>query len=148
MNLKNNDPKASILKLLRIEKDCYDQILDLQKEQLLAIEQEDEKRLDAVIENKDRLLKTAGNNEVQLKEALAPLSRESLAEVGKQAGQLKMEIESVLAQIIDMENNCQVELKARKFIVQDKILDLKQNRSLLKGYGKSNRVKPKISKSV
>lgn len=148
MNLKNNDPIASILNFLRIEKNCYDQILDLLKEQLLAIEQEDEEKLDAVIEKKDGLLKTAGDNAIKLKQALDPLSQEQLTAIEKQAGNLKMEIESVLAQIIEIENNCQVELQARKFLAQDKILDLKQKRNLLKGYGKSQRVKPKISKSV
>jgi hypothetical protein len=47
-----------------------------------------------------------------------------------------------------VENNCQVKLKASKFIAQDKIIDLKQKRNLLKGYGTSGRIKPKISKSV
>lgn len=148
MSLQHNDPTASILEFLQIEKNCYDEVLSLQKEQMLAIEQEDEQALDAVIEKKDGFLTTSGDNEIKLKQALAELSKEKLTEVGKQAGKLKMEIESVLAQIIEMENNCQTELQARKFLTQDKILDLKQRRNLLKGYGKSQRVKPKISNSV
>ena len=148
MNLKHNDPAGSILEFLRIEKKCYDEVLDLLKEQIQAIEQEDENRLDAIIEKKDKLLQTAGDNETRLEQAVAEFSREDLAEAGKQAGELKMGIESVLAQIIKMENACQTELKARKFLTQDKILDLKQRKNLLKGYGTSQRVKPKISKNV
>ena len=148
MNLNHNDPTASILELLRIEKKCYDEVLDLLNEQLQAIEQEDEQSLDAIIEKKENILQTARDNETRLEQAVTEISREQLNEDGKQAGELKMEIESVLAQIIEMENNCQAELKARKFLTQDKILDLKQRKNLLKGYGNSQRVKPKISKNV
>lgn len=148
MNLKHNDPTGSILDLLRKEKKCYDEVLGLMNEQMHAIEQEDEKSLNAIIEKKENILQTAGDNEIRLEQARAEFSRKELAEAGKQAGGLRMEVESVLAQIIEMENNCQAELKARKFLTQDKILDLKQRKNLLKGYGTSQRVKPKISKNV
>ena len=148
MNLKHNDHAGSILDLLRKEKKCYDEVLGLMNEQMQAIEREDEKSLDAIIEKKENILQTAGDNETRLEQARAEFSRKELAEAGKQAEELRMEVESVLAQIIEMENNCQAELKARKFLTQDKILDLKQRKNLLKGYGTSQRVKPKISKKV
>lgn len=146
--MKHKDSTASILEFLRIEKNCYDQVLGLLKEQTQAIEQEDEKRLDAVIEKKDALLQTARDNEAHLETAVTRLSEKELAETGKQGEELKIEIESILAKIIEMENNCLVELKARKFLAQDKIIELKKKRSLLKGYGNSQRIKPKISRSV
>jgi len=148
MNLKDNNPTASILEFLRIEKKCYDEVLHLMDEQMQAIEQEDEKKLDAVIEKKDGIIQIARNNESHLETAIGQLSEKEIALVQEQAGDLKMGIESVLAQIIEVENNCQVELKSRKFIAQDKIIDLKQKRNLLKGYGTSGRIKPKISKNV
>lgn len=148
MNLKHNDPAISILEFLRMEKKCYDEVLGLLKEQIHAIEQEDEQSLDTIIEKKDVLLKTARANETRLEKVMSGLSEGELAEAGKQARELRMEVESVLEQIIAMENNCQVELKARKFLTQDKILELKQRKNLLKGYGTSQRVKPKISKNV
>jgi hypothetical protein len=148
MNLKDNDPVASILEFLRIEKKCYDEVLHLMGEQLQAIEQEDEKKLDAVIEKKADIIQTARNNESQLKTAVSKLSASGLTEVKNKSGELKLEIESVLAHIIEAENKCQVELKARKFLAHDKIFDIKQNRNLLKGYGTKQRIKPKISKSV
>ena len=148
MILKHKDSTASILEFLQIEKNCYDQILELMKEQTLAIEQENEKKLDAVIEKKDALLKITRDNESHLEAAVAKFSDKELTKTREQAGKLKNEIESVLAQIIEMENNCQAELKARKFLTQDKIIDLKKKRSLLKGYGNSQRIKPRISRSV
>lgn len=148
MNLKDNNPIASILEFLRIEKKCYNEVLHLMDEQMQAIEQEDEKRLDAVIEKKDGIIQIARNNESHLETAIGQLSEKEMALVREQAGELKMEVESVLARIIEMENNSQVELKSRKFIAQDKIIDLKQKRTLLKGYGTTGRIKPKISKNV
>lgn len=146
--MKLKDSTASILEFLRIEKKCYGQVLSLLKEQTEAIEQENEKTLDAVLEKKDGILQTARDNGARLKTAVAQLSGKNLAGIEKQAGALKNEIESILAKIIEMENNCQVELQARKFLAQDKIFDLKQKRNLLKGYGTSQRIKPKISKNV
>jgi len=146
--LKHNDPIESILEFLRKEKKCYDEVLDLMNEQIHAIEQEDEQSLKAIIEKKDGILRTARDNETRLEKVVTGLSKSELAEAGKQAGKLKMETESILAQIIEMENNCQAELKARKFLTQDTILDLKQRKNLLKGYRSSQRVKPKISKNV
>ncbi len=148
MNLKHNEPTASILEFLRKQKKCYDEVLGLMNDQMQAIEQEDEKSLDAIIEKKDGIVRTAWTNETKLEKVMTGLSEGELAEAGKQAGELRKEVESVLAQIIEMENNCQAELKARKFLTQDKILDLKQRKNLLKGYGTSQRVKPKISKNV
>jgi recombinational DNA repair ATPase RecF len=146
--LKHDNPTASILEFLRIEKKCYDDVLNLMKEQIHAIEQGDEQRLDAIIEKKNGILKIAGANETSLEQAMAEIPNDQLAEVGTQAETLRMEVVFVLTQIIETENNCQAELKARKFLAQDKILDLKQSRNLLKGYGNSQGVKPKISKNV
>ena len=148
MNLKHKDSTASILEFLRIEKKCYDEVLSLMKEQIQAIEQEDEKSLDAVVEKKSGILQTARTNETRLEKFVTGLSENELAKAGKQAGELKTGIETVLAKIIEIENNCQAELKARKFLTQDKIIDLKQRKNLLKGYGNSRRIKPKISKNV
>jgi len=148
MNLQHNDPAVSILEFLRVEKKCYGDVLDLMNEQVHAIEQEDEQSLSAIIEKKDGILRTARANETRLEKVVAEFSRGELAEAGQQTEKLRTEVESILAQIIEIENNCQAELKARKFLTQDKILDLKQRKNLLKGYGTSQRVKPKISKNV
>ena len=148
MNLKHKDSTASILEFLRIEKKCYDEVLSLMKEQIQAIEQEDEKSLDAVVEKKSGILQTARTNETRLEKFVTELSENELAKAGKQAGEIKTGIETVLAKIIEIENNCQAELKARKFLTQDKIIDLKQRKNLLKGHGTSRRIKPKISKNV
>jgi len=132
MNLKHNDKTASILELLKIEKKYYDDVLGLLDEQLQAIEQEDAQRLDAVIAKKESIILTTGANRTRLEKFMTETSPEDLPRIANKTNAMKMQIESVLTQIIAMENNCQTELQARKFLTQDKILDLKQRKSLLK----------------
>ncbi|GJL77139.1 MAG: hypothetical protein NPINA01_01280 [Nitrospinaceae bacterium] len=146
--MKRNDPAVSVLKFLQEEKKHYDELLQLVKEQVAVIEKEDETRLQAIVEEKDGLLKATRGNESAIEQVITGLSEEALTNVEQAAGDLRKEVEGVLQQIIELENFCQVELKARKFLAQDKILDLKERKTLLKGYKTSQRIKPKISKNV
>ena len=146
--MKPNDPASSVLKFLREEKNCYDELLHLMKEQRDTIEHEDETRLQAIMGEKDEILQVTRKNESRIEQVLTGLSEEKLKQIEQAAGSLRKEVVDVLDQIIELENACQVELKARKFLAQDKILDLKERKNLLKGYKTSQRIKPRISKNV
>ena len=146
--MKPNDPAVSVLKFLQEEKNCYDELLHLMKEQRDTIENEDEIRLQAIMKKKDELLQATRKNESWIEQVLTGLSEEKLKRIEQAAGSLRKEVVDVLDQIIELENACQTELKARKFLAQEKILDLKERKSLLKGYKTSRRIKPRISKKV
>jgi DNA-directed RNA polymerase subunit H (RpoH/RPB5) len=146
--MKKNQPAKAVQEFLQEEKKCYDRLLHLVKEQVDAIENEDEARLQAIMTEKDSILQVTRKNETRIEQALAEISVEASAQLEQIAGSLRQEVADVLEKIIDLENNCQAELLARKFMVQEKILDLKDRRTLLKGYKTSQRIKPKISKSV
>jgi Zn-dependent M32 family carboxypeptidase len=146
--MKQNQPAKAVHELLHEEKKSYDQLLLLVKEQVNIIQQEDETRLQAIVEEKETILQVTRKNETRIEELLAGGNRETSTQIEQVAGNLRKEVAAVLEQIIALENNCQAELLARKFLVQDKILDLKERKTLLKGYKTSQRIKPKISKSV
>ena len=146
--MKNNDPTSSVQSFLQDEKKCYEQLLLLVKEQVDCIDKEDQPRLEAIMEEKAVLLEATRENENRIEPVIAQLSQEEKNQIEKAVGGLRKQVAAVLEQIIELENNCQTDLKARKFLAQDKILDLKQKRTLLKGYGGSQRIKPKISKNV
>lgn len=146
--MKQNQSAKAVLDFLQEEKKCYDQLLLLVKEQVGCIQQEDETRLQAIVEEKDTILQLTRKNETRIEELLAGVNRETSIQIEKVAGNLRQEVTAVLEQIIALENDCQAELLARKFLVQDKILDLKERKTLLKGYKTSQRIKPTISKSV
>lgn len=146
--MKQNQPAKAVLEFLQEEKKYYDQLLLLVKEQVSCMEQEDETRLQAIVEEKETILQVTRKNETRIEELLTGVSREASTQIEQVAGNLRKEVVAVLEQIIALENDCQAELLARKFLVQDKILDLKERKTLLKGYKTSQRIKPKISKSV
>jgi DNA-directed RNA polymerase subunit H (RpoH/RPB5) len=120
----------------------------LVKEQVGRIQQEDETRLQAIMEEKDNILQVTRKNEARIEELLTGWNGETSIQIEKAAASLREEVAAVLEQIIALENDCQAELLARKFLVQDKILDLKDRKALLKGYKISQRIKPKISKNA
>ncbi len=146
--MKQNQTTKAVLKFLQEEKTCYDQLLLLVREQVASIQQEDETRLQAIVEEKDKILQVTRKNETRIEELLTEGNQETSTQIEKVADDLRKEVAVVLEQIIELENECQAELKARKFLVQDKILDLKDKKTLLKGYKTPQRIKPKISKSV
>jgi|GEM_PF-601279 len=146
--MKQNESAKAVKEFLHEEKKCYDQLLRLVKEQVETIENEDETRLQAIMMEKDSILQVTRKNEARIEQTLTGLSREIWTHVEQVAGSLRKEVTDVLEQIIEIENDCQTDLKARKFLVQEKILDLKDRKTLLKGYKTSQRIKPKISKNV
>lgn len=146
--MKQNQPAKAVLEFLQEEKKCYDQLLLLVKEQVGRIQQEDETRLQAIMEEKDNILQVTRKNEARIEELLTGWNGETSIQIEKAAASLREEVAAVLEQIIALENDCQAELLARKFLVQDKILDLKDRKALLKGYKTSQRIKPKISKNA
>lgn len=146
--MQKKDSTSSVQKFLWQEKKYYDQLLLLVKKQVDCIDQEDQLRLEAVMEEKTVLLQAARENESEIEPIIAKLSEEKKELIEREVGGLRKEVEAILEQIIELENSCQTDLKARKFLVRDKILDLKQKRALLQGYGGSQRIKPKISKNV
>ncbi|MFQ5451346.1 MAG: flagellar export chaperone FlgN [Nitrospinaceae bacterium] len=146
--MQSKDSASLVLKLLREEKKCCDRLLEKLKEQTEAIEQDDESRLKEIIEHKDGCIRTTRDIEKELERTLGGLSAAEKEQMQIKAEGLIQELADVLEKIVELENNCQVELQARKFLVQDKLLDLKQGRTLLKGYARNKRVKPKISKNI
>jgi DNA-directed RNA polymerase subunit H (RpoH/RPB5) len=148
MNMKKKQPAKAVLEMLREGKQCHDKLLRLVKEQVGCIQQEDETRLQAIVDEKQTLLKVTRENETKVEQMLAEMSRETSIQIEQEAENLREEMAVVLEKIIALENECQTELLARKFLVQEKILDLKERKTLLKGYKTSQRIKPKISKSV
>lgn len=146
--MTHKDPELSVREFLQREKKRFDTLLNKLQEQLDAIQKQDEPRLQGIIRAKAELLESREKEEPGVEKILAGLSRTAVEAIEKKTGALKKEVEEVLAKIIELENTCQVELQAKKFLTQDKIFDLKQGRTLLKGYGTPPRIKPRISKNI
>ena len=140
--------KTEIIRLLKHKKETCARLLQKIGEQVEAVNNQDHSRLAVIIEGKEGLI--AGLNETDQKISdlardLDEATRESLTREFEELGR---RIDADLKKIIEQETVCQEKLNIVKNEVLEKIKDVKNGKVLLKGYGISPRIKPKISKNV
>ena len=140
--------KTEIIRLLKHKKETCARLLQKIGEQVEAVKNQDHSRLAVIIEGKEGLI--AGLNETDQKISdlardLDEATRESLTREFEELGR---RIDTDLKKIIEQETVCQEKLNIVKNEVLEKIKDVKNGKVLLKGYGISPRIKPKISKNV
>ena len=140
--------KTEIIRLLKHKKETCARLLQKIGEQVEAVNNQDHSRLAVMIEGKEGLI--AGLNETDQKISdlardLDEATRESLTREFEELGR---RIDTDLKKIIEQETVCQEKLNIVKNEVLEKIKDVKNGKVLLKGYGISPRIKPKISKNV
>ena len=140
--------KTEIIRLLKHKKETCARLLQKIGEQVEAVNNQDHSRLAVIIEGKEGLI--AGLNETDQKISdlardLDEATRESLTREFEELGR---RIDTDLKKIIEQETVCQGKLNIVKNEVLEKIKDVKNGKVLLKGYGISPRIKPKISKNV
>ena len=140
--------KTEIIRLLKHKKETCARLLQKIGEQVEAVNNQDHSRLAVIIEGKEGLI--AGLNETDQKISdlardLDEATRESLTREFEELGR---RIDTDLKNIIEQETVCQEKLNIVKNEVLEKIKDVKNGKVLLKGYGISPRIKPKISKNV
>ena len=140
--------KTEIVRLLKHKKETCARLLQKIGEQVEAVNNQDHSRLAVIIEGKEGLI--AGLNETDQKISdlardLDEATRESLTREFEELGR---RIDTDLKKIIEQETDCQEKLNIVKNEVLEKIKDVKNGKVLLKGYGISPRIKPKISKNV
>ena len=143
-----NKQEIEIFSLLKHKQETCARLLEKMREQMKAVDTQDESRLATIIEEKESLI--AGLNETDQK--IAGLARDLdqtiLASLTSGNAELVTRIESDLEKIIEQETVCQTKLNLVKGEVLEKIKAVKSGQRLLKGYGVSQRIKPKISKNV
>ncbi len=140
--------KTEIIRLLKHKKETCARLLQKIGEQVEAVNNQDHSRLAVIIEGKEGLI--AGLNETDQKISdlardLDEATRESLTREFEELGR---RIDTDLKKIIEQETVCQEKLNIVKNEVLEKIKDVKNGKVLLKGYGISPRIKPKISNNV
>ena len=140
--------KTEIIRLLKHKKETCARLLQKIGEQVEAVNNQNHSRLAVIIEGKEGLI--AGLNETDQKISdlardLDEATRESLTREFEELGR---RIDTDLKKIIEQETVCQEKLNIVKNEVLEKIKDVKSGKVLLKGYGISPRIKPKISKNV
>jgi hypothetical protein len=143
-----NKQEIEIFNLLKYKQETCVRLFEKMSEQMKAVDTQDESRLATIVEEKEVLI--ADLNEIDQKiDGLArDLDQTILSSLTSGNAELTQRIESDLEKIVEQETICQTKLNLEKSEVLEKIKAVKSGQRLLKGYGVSQRIKPKISKNI
>ena len=140
--------KKEITKLLKYKQKTCAQLLEKMGEQMEAVRIQDNSRLLLIIEVKENLILDLNKTDQKISDLAKNLSDTTQRSLVKDNEELGNRIELDLEKIIEQETVCQKKLNILKNGILEKIKALKKGQTLLKGYGLSQRIKPKISKNV
>ena len=140
--------KIEIVKLLKHKKKTCTRLLKKIGEQVEAVDIQDDSRLSEIVEDKDELISSLSEANRKIADLASDLDQIILESLVRENKELAQSIESDLEKIIKQETHCQIKLNLVKSEVLEKIKSVKCGQRLLKGYGESQRVKPKISKNI
>ena len=140
--------KKEITKLLKYKQKTCAQLLEKMGEQMEAVRIQDNSRLLLIIEVKENLILDLNKTDQKISDLAKNLSDTTQRSLVKDNEELSNRIELDLEKIIEQETVCQKKLNILKNGILEKIKAVKKGQTLLKGYGLSKRIKPKISKNV
>jgi hypothetical protein len=140
--------KKEIIRLLKCKQETCAQLLETMGEQMEAVNNQDNSRLAVIIKGKEGLIVRLNKTDQEIAELASGLDKSGRETLVRENKGLARRIESDLEKIIEQETDCQKKLNLSKSEVLEKIKALKNGQVLLKGYGVSQRIKPKISKNV
>ncbi len=116
--------------------------------QVKAIDQNDEPLLTQILDEKEAVIESLVSDDQELEKGVALLDDKSRIAIASKLKKLGAQVESEIQKIIGMENDCEKKLLNEKSELFEKMRSTKNGRTLLKGYGVSARIKPKISGSI
>ena len=116
--------------------------------QVKAIDQNDEPLLTQILDEKEAVIESLVSDDQELEKGVAFLDEKSRVAIASKLKELGTQVESEIEKIIRMENDCEKKLLNEKSELFEKMRSTKNGRTLLKGYGISARIKPKISGSI
>ena len=143
-----NKQEIEIFSLLKHKQETCARLLLKMGEQMQAVNDQDDSQLVVIVEAKEGLITSLNEIDQKIAElarGLDAVARESLTREYKELGH---RIESDLEKIIEQETVCQEKLNLVKTEIVEKIKGLRKGQELLKGYERSQRIKPKISRNV
>jgi len=143
-----NKQKLEIVSLLKHKQETCARLLEKMAEQMKAVDTQDESQLATIVEEKEALIAGLNETDQRIADLARDLDQIILASLVSENEGLGQSIESDLEKIIEQETICQTKLNLVKSEVLEKIKAVKSGQRILKGYGVSQRIKPKISKNI
>ena len=118
------------------------------KRQIKAIEESDEPALIQALEAKENVIAVLVKDDEEFDKYIAHLDDKNRKIIAKKLKEFGVRVETETEKIIEIENDCEKKLVNDRQELLVKMKSLKNGRTLLKGYGVSARIKPKISGSI
>ena len=143
-----NNKKLEIIRLLNHKQESCSQLLRKVEEQMKVVNIQADSLLTVIIADKEELIIGLNETDQKIAEGVKGLDAATRNLMVDECEELVRCIESDLEKIIELETVCQEKIKQIKSGVVEKIMELKKGQVLLKGYGVSPRIKPKVSKNV
>lgn len=118
------------------------------KHQAKAVAEDDEVALLKIIDKKSELIVSLQVVDKELETLVEGLTDEKLEFLAREAGDLINHLETSLEELSLIEESCRQKLQEKKIQVQEKVMQLKRGKSLLKGYKTNPRKGPNISENI
>jgi hypothetical protein len=118
------------------------------EKQVKAIDQDDDSLLTQILDQKEAVIDSLLIDDQELEKDVVLLDEKTRVAIADKLKELGTEIKSEIEKIIGMENDCEKKLLNEKSELLKKMRSTRNGHTLLKGYGVSARIRPKISGSI
>ena len=113
-----------------------------------AVDENDERLLAQILSAKEKVIESLIKDDQDLDRQVAILDEKTRVAIANNLQQFEIQIERETEKISEMENDCEKKLMNERFEIFERMKSLKNGRVLLKGYGRSPRIKPKLNGSI
>ncbi len=122
--------------------------MQLLKRQITVVAEDDEASLLKIIDKKSESIVSLQAVDKELEALAKGLTDEKRKLLAREAESLINHLETSFEELSQIEESCRQKLQEKKIQVQDKVMRLKQGKSLLKGYQNNPRKGPNISENI
>jgi len=140
--------EAKIKTILENKITLLAKLAEQMERQVKAVDQNDESSLTQILDEKEAVIESLVSDDQELEKEVALLDEKNRVAIANKLKELGTQIESEIEKITGMENECEKNLLNEKLELLEKMRSTRNGRTLLKGYGVSARIKPKISGSI
>ncbi|MFT4577229.1 MAG: flagellar biosynthesis/type III secretory pathway chaperone [Nitrospinales bacterium] len=140
--------EVKIKEILENKITLLEKLTEEMEKQVKAVDQNDESSLIQILDEKEAVIESLVSDDQELEKGVALLDDKNRVAIANNLKELGTQIKSEIEKIIGMENDCEKKLLNEKLELFEKMRSTRNGRTLLKGYGISARIKPKISGSI
>jgi hypothetical protein len=140
--------EAKIKALLEKKIILLAKLTEQMEKQVKAIDQDDDSLLTQILDQKEAVIDSLLIDDQELEKDVVLLDEKTRVAIADKLKELGTKIKSEIEKIIGMENDCEKKLLNEKSELLKKMRSTRNGHTLLKGYGVSARIRPKISGSI